>query len=53
MDLKGNISTEHQRPGDAARPSDTLDRDQQPESENRVSPEKLPKKNSVRDAGKS
>ncbi len=25
-DQTGNISTEHQRPGDAKRPSDTLDR---------------------------
>lgn len=25
-----NLSTEHQQPGDAKRPSDTLDRDQTP-----------------------
>lgn len=28
MDLKGNLSTEHQRPGDAKRPDDTQDRPQ-------------------------
>jgi hypothetical protein len=31
MDLKGNLSTEHQREGDAKRPSDTMDRDRTPE----------------------
>lgn len=30
MDLKGNLSTEHQRPGDAKRPADTQDRGQAP-----------------------
>jgi hypothetical protein len=34
MDLKGNLSTEHQREGDAKRPSDTMDRDRTPEDEN-------------------
>jgi hypothetical protein len=33
MDLKGNLSTEHQRDGDAKRPSDTMDRDRTPEDE--------------------
>jgi hypothetical protein len=33
MDLKGNLSTEHQRPGDAKRPDDTMDRQQTPEDE--------------------
>ena len=28
-----NLSTEHQRPGDARRPSDTLDREQAPEAD--------------------
>ena len=37
MTDKRNISTEHQRPGDAARPDDTMDRDQpyRPEDEQR------------------
>ena len=34
MDLKGNLSTEHQLPGDAKRPDDTQDRLQTPEDEN-------------------
>ena len=35
MDLKGNLSTEHQRPGDAKRPdSATLDKGRTPEDEN-------------------
>jgi hypothetical protein len=33
MDLKGNLSTEHQRPGDAKRPADVQDRFQTPEDE--------------------
>jgi hypothetical protein len=33
MELKGNLSTEHQRPGDAKRPDDTMDRHQTPEDE--------------------
>jgi hypothetical protein len=33
MDLKGNLSTEHQQPGDAKRPADTQDRLQTPEDE--------------------
>lgn len=31
MDLKGNLSTEHQAQGDAKRPDDTLDRHRTPE----------------------
>lgn len=35
MDLKGNLSTEHQRAGDAKRPdSATLDKNRTPEDEN-------------------
>lgn len=34
MDLKGNLSTEHQLPGDAKRPADVQDRHQTPEDEN-------------------
>lgn len=34
MDLKGNLSTEHQRAGDAKRPDDTQDRLQTTEDEN-------------------
>jgi len=35
MDLKGNLSTEHQLPGDAKRPdSATLDKNRTPEDEN-------------------
>lgn len=32
----GNLSAEHQRPGDAARPSDTLDRDERGEAGKRA-----------------
>ncbi len=35
-----NLSTEHQQPGDAKRPSDTLERDQMPPATQKGSPAK-------------